>query len=161
MKKIIIEIKSQILYLYIPILISITWGFISHFLNWDDKHLDSILAVYPLIAISSVCYLGFYYLKSKKIFSLLLGLVYLIIIYGLFFLNLLPIKAGDSLTIILLIFYTVFLVSSIIVYLLDKKWSFKLNIFVFNTVLISIIPFALLGYLTILTSLIGLVYWFL
>jgi hypothetical protein len=158
--QVLIENKQQLLYLYIPMLISITWGFVSHSLNWDDKHLDSVFAVYPLIATSSFFYLGFFHYKIKRVISLFAGLVYLILIYALFLLNQLPMKTGDKLTVILLIFYFVLYIISIVGHLLSTKWSLKFNIIIFNIVLVSILPFVLLGYLTIFTSLIGLVYWF-
>jgi hypothetical protein len=158
--QVLIENKQQLLYLYIPMLIAITWGFVSHFLNWNDKHFDTLLAVYPLVGASSIFYFGFLHYKGKQIGFLITGLAYLIILSICYFNNILPIKIEDNTTVILLSFYSILYFLSIIVCLLNKKWVFTFTLLFYNIMLISIIPFALLGYLTILTSLLGLVYSF-
>jgi hypothetical protein len=158
--QILVENKQQLLYLYVPMLIATAWGFVSHFLNWDDKHLDTLFAVYPLVGASSIFYFGFLHYKGKQIGFLIAGLAYIIVLSICYFYNILPIKIEDNTTVILLSFYSILYFVSIIVCLLNKKWVFTFPILIYNIMLISIIPFALLGYLTAITSLLGLVYWF-
>jgi hypothetical protein len=158
--QILVENKQQLLYLYVPMLIATAWGFVSHFLNWDDKHLDTLFAVYPLVGASSIFYFGFLHYKGKQIGFLIAGLAYLIVLSICYFYNILPIKIEDNTTVILLSFYSILYFVSIIVCLLNKKWVFTFPILIYNMMLISIIPFALLGYLTLVTSLLGLVYSF-
>lgn len=158
--QVLIENKQQLLYLYVPMLIAIAWGFVSHSLNWDDKHFDTLFAVYPLIGFSSIFYFAFLYFKGKQIGFLIAGLAYLIVLSICYFYNILPIKIEDNLTIILLSFYSFLYFVSILFCILCKRWHFKFTHLIYNIMLISIIPFALLGYLTIVTSLLGLVYSF-
>lgn len=153
----IIEHKNQILFLYVPILISLIWGFISHYLNLDDKNLDVVFAVWPLVGLSSIFFLCFVYSNFRHIGFLLVGILFIVFISFFFYLNLLPIKNNNDITLILLVIYLVLFLIALTAYYNNKL---NLVISIYNLIVLSIIPIALMGYILIFVGLTKVVYSF-
>lgn len=153
----IIEHKNQILFLYIPLLIALIMGFISHYLNLDDKNLDVVFAVWPLVGFSSIFFLGFVYSDFRQLVFLLAGILFIVFISFFFYFNLLPIKNNNDITLILLaIYFSLFLIAT------TAYYNNKLNLImsIYNLIVLSIIPFALMGYILVFIGFTKVVYSF-
>lgn len=162
MKAIIINKQSIIQFIYIPILISIIWGLISSYNNWDQKHLDIVFAVWPLISISSVfltwIVIGNILEKRKQKRAIMGGLLYLLIIYLLFIQKLLPLKEADIITKAL---FTIFFAGYSVLFIslfLAEKFRMPIMNMVYNLELIIVISTSLMGYLLLFVGLAKLIY---
>lgn len=162
MKAFAIAKNSLLLFVYAPIFISIIWGFASTSNGWDDKHLDMVFAVWPLITISfafsSWIVIENILEKRKQGIALIAGLLYLLIIYLLFIQKLLPLKEADTITKALFtIFfggYSVLLISLF----LEEKFRMPIMNMIYNLELIIVISNSLMGYLLLFVGLAKLIY---
>ncbi len=164
MKAISITPKSITIFVYCPIIISILWGFISSYNNWDQKHLDSIFAVWPLISISSV-FLSWIVNANilsmrKQAIALITGVIYIIVIYILFILKLLPLKNADSITNFFFIIFAAGYFMALLSLFFEGKFRSQTMAMVYNLQLILVIATALLGYLLLFVALTKVIYYF-
>jgi len=160
MNKAIAEIKSQILYLFIPMFVAIGWGITSYIMKWDDKGIDTLFIIYPSIGISSLFIFAFFHFKKRRITYLILGIIYLSLFTIMYFNNFLLIKTGDNISVALILFNILLYAITIIIHLLNNKFCSKIMIWIYYAVLLSIIPWSLIGYIISVGVVLKIIYFF-
>lgn len=148
MNKVFKSYKSQIIFIYIPILLSIFWGLISNYFNLDDKNIDIIFAVYPLIGLVNIFYL-LYFRKDNNPLFLFLGVLTLFTLMILVIYDLLPVNKNDTISILLIIFYTTFFIMSLILHFLQENKKTDYIKKVYNFLLLTLLPLSFMGYILV------------
>ena len=162
MKAFTISKNSLLLFVYAPIIISIIWGFASTSNGWDEKHLDMVFAVWPLISIS-FAFSAWIVIenileKRKQGIALIAGLLYLLIIYLLYIQKLLPLKEPDIITkALFIIFFAGYSVLFISLFL-EENFRIPIMTMIYNLELIIVISTSLMGYLLLFVGLAKLIY---
>ena len=154
-----INIKSLLLFVYTPILVSILFGLLSIYTNWDQKHLAGLFALWPSIAISSIALL--WVLKNpeikfrKKFSALLTGIIYLILFYVFIIYE----KSADVITNTLIVTYLGGLLTALIALFFKSKIQSQIVALIYNLQLTLLIATALMGYLLIFVALAKVIYY--